>query len=104
MDQPKIVAGRPVGFGMKYMAKPVTISTRTITYSAKYEGVIGRGLGRCDLIIEANDNELWESGQIVKRVAEKTDYVLTHYEQLRHEITERVTAARRQAEETLRNL
>lgn len=75
-----------------------------LSYSAKYEGVIGRGLGRCDLIIEANDNELWESGQIVKRVAEKTDYVLTHYEQLRHEITERVTAARRQAEETLRNL
>ena len=75
-----------------------------LSYSAKYEGVIGRGLGRSDLIIEANDDKLWESGRIVELVADKTNYVLTRYDHLCHEIVERVTAARQQAEETLRNL
>lgn len=76
----------------------------SLSYSAKYEGVIGRGLGRSDLIIEANDNELWESGHIVNLVTEKVDYVLSNYDRLRHEITERVTVARQQADKTLQNL
>lgn len=76
----------------------------SLSYSAKYDGVIGRGLGRGDLIVEADDDRLWESGRIAELVAEKTDYLLTHYGRLCGEIAERVAATRRTAEETLKNL
>jgi len=60
------------------MGKPAI----SLSYSAKYRGVIGEGLGMNDLVVEAKDNELWESGEILGLIMDKVDYVLNNYELL----------------------
>jgi len=60
------------------MGKPAI----SLSYSVKYKGVIGEGLGMKDLIIEARGDDLWESGKIVNLVMEKAEYVLTNYDSL----------------------
>ncbi len=58
------------------MGKPAI----SLSYSVKYKGVIGEGLGMKDLIIEARGDDLWESGKIVDLVMDKVDYVLSNYD------------------------
>lgn len=60
------------------MGKPAI----SLSYSVKYKGVIGEGLGMKDLIIEARGDALWESGKIVNLVHDKVDYVLSNYDSL----------------------
>ena len=60
------------------MGKPAI----SLSYSVKYKGVIGEGLGMKDLIIEARGDDLWESEKIVNLVMEKAEYVLTNYDSL----------------------
>lgn len=60
------------------MGKPAI----SLSYSPKYQGVIGDGLGMTDLIIEANDNNLWESENIVKLVMKKVSFMTSNYTQL----------------------
>jgi len=60
------------------MGKPAI----SLSYSVKYKGVIGEGLGMKDLIIEARGDDLWESGKIVDLVLDRVDYVLTNYDSL----------------------
>jgi colanic acid/amylovoran biosynthesis protein len=57
-----------------------------LSYSAKYEGVIGMSLNRSDLIIDANIPELWLSGEIVSLIKEKVIYVLNNYSKIILEI------------------
>ena len=57
-----------------------------LSYSAKYQGVIGMSLGRSDLIIDANIPELWIFGEIVSLVKEKVVYVFDNYSQMVPEI------------------
>lgn len=64
------------------MGKPTII----LSYSAKYQGVIGMSLNRSDLIIDANNTYLWENGTIVKLIEDKIDYVMNNYDQLQFEI------------------
>lgn len=64
------------------MGKPAIL----LSYSKKYEGVFGQGLGREDLIIECNDDELWESGEIVTLISRKIDDVIDRYDTLTKEI------------------
>jgi len=58
----------------------------SLSYSIKYRGVIGDNLGRNDLIIEANDESLWENGEISDIVLDKVNYILDNYESLTKEI------------------
>lgn len=66
-----------------------------LSYSAKYQGVIGINLNRSDLIIESNDAELWDSGEIVDLVSEKVDYLMDNYNRLNAEISEAVNEQKR---------
>ena len=61
-----------------------------LSYSAKYQGVIGMNLGRNDLIIESNQPELWQSGKISDMIQEKMAYVHQNYRRLSDEIEEKV--------------
>jgi colanic acid/amylovoran biosynthesis protein len=58
-----------------------------LSYSAKYQGVIGIALNRSDLIIDANTPELWISGEIVSLVKEKVTSMLDNYSQMIAEIS-----------------
>jgi len=58
----------------------------SLSYSAKYEGVIGRNLNRSDLIIDADKPALWNSGEIVDLIMEKVDYTAENYDRLLREI------------------
>lgn len=60
------------------MGKPAI----SLSYSAKYQGVIGMNLDRGDLIIESNNSTLWDSGEIVKLVMDRVDYIFNNYETL----------------------
>lgn len=57
-----------------------------LAYSPKYDGVIGEGLKRKDLIVYANDAELWKTETIVNVVKDKVNYLLKNYEQIASEI------------------
>lgn len=82
------------------MGKPAI----SLSYSKKYEGVIGTMLGRSDLIIEANDPQLWESGEIVPLTLEKVRYVLDNREKLRAEIRTAIDAQKQIVDNTFHRL
>jgi colanic acid/amylovoran biosynthesis protein len=54
----------------------------SLSYSLKYKGIVGGGLGLNDLIIEARGNELWSTGKIVEEVKDRIEYVLLNYDDL----------------------
>lgn len=62
-----------------------------LSYSMKFAGVIGDNLGRDDLTIGADNNAMWESGDIVPLVMGKVDLVLNNYETLGREIRDKVS-------------
>ena len=68
-----------------------------LSYSVKYRGVIGEGLGMKDLVIEAKGDELWESGNIVDMVMDRVDYVLNNYDSLVERIKPAVEESKRMA-------
>lgn len=70
-----------------YMRKPAI----SLSYSVKYNGVIGKGLGMPDLVIESADDSLWATGQISHLVDEKVTYVLENYQSLVQKIDKNVT-------------
>lgn len=61
-----------------YMRKPAI----SLSYSVKYEGVIGSGLDMKELVIEAADENLWQSKEIVSLVYKKISYILENYDEL----------------------
>ena len=75
------------------MGKPAL----ALAYSVKYAGVIGKGLGRDDLIVEASGNSYWEEGTMLESVRKKIGYVLKTYDVLREEITYAVEEAKKKA-------
>ena len=62
----------------------------SLSYSVKYQGVIGEGLNRSDLIIEAAGDEKWKGTNISDIVKEKVEYILDNYETLIKEINDMV--------------
>lgn len=72
-----------------------------LSYSVKYAGVIGQSLQRPELIIEATDNHLWKSGEIVTQVNQKIDYVIDNYSFLRTSITNRVATIQSELQECI---
>jgi colanic acid/amylovoran biosynthesis protein len=64
------------------MGKPAV----ALSYSQKYQGVIGTMIGRADLIVEANDPELWASRKVVDLTIERVDHLLAGYDRMCAEI------------------
>ena len=61
-----------------YMRKPAL----SLSYSVKYEGVIGRGLDMNELVIECANEQLWETGKISAEVVGRVNYILNHYDEI----------------------
>ena len=80
------------------MGKPAIV----LSYSKKYEGIIGMNLNRPDLIVEAGMNDaLWESMEIVEMIDEKVCYLCENYDRITDEIRERVAVQKQLAESML---
>ena len=62
----------------------------SLAYSVKYKGVIGDNLGRNDLIVDANNSDLWATGEIAEIVSNKVSYILNNYDILTNSIREKV--------------
>ena len=60
------------------MGKP----SLALSYSVKYKGVLGSGLGMNELIIEANNDEIWKGDKIVEQVNMKVNYIIENYDEL----------------------
>ena len=61
-----------------------------LSYSDKYQGVIGESLNRSDLIVNAKNHEDWVSGKIVTLLIEKIEYLFHDYEIVQKQIQEKV--------------
>lgn len=59
------------------MGKPAI----SLSYSVKYDGIIGEGMGLRDLIVEAQEDK-WSSGEIVEMVSERIEFVMKNYYEL----------------------
>jgi len=82
------------------MGKPAII----LSYSNKYQGVIGKSLNRSDLIIDSNFSDLWNDGEIVKLVNDKINYILLNYEKIKIEIKSAVSTVSESNKKVLENL
>lgn len=78
------------------MGKPAVC----LSYSPKYEGVIGQGLQMEELIIEAKGDTIWKS-QIIDKVNEKITYVQKHYEEITAKIDGNVEKCKEKARNTI---
>ena len=62
----------------------------SLSYSVKYQGVIGDNLGQSDLIIQANNPELWENREIVENIVGKIEYILDNYDKITNDIEQSI--------------
>lgn len=63
-----------------------------LSYSTKFRGVIGACLGQGDLIIEADDDALWTTGEITAQVSARLTLLLSDYATRCDAIRQRVDA------------
>jgi colanic acid/amylovoran biosynthesis protein len=75
-----------------------------LSYSKKYYGVIGQSIDKKDLIIEANNNCIWENGEIIHLVLEKVDYILENESYLHTSIKKNIDDCKELLEECLNEL
>ncbi|MFW5980977.1 MAG: polysaccharide pyruvyl transferase family protein [bacterium] len=68
-----------------------------LSYSVKYEGVIGQGLNMKNLVIESANDELWEQNEIADKVLIKVDYILRNYSTILNEIEKSVKDCKEKA-------
>lgn len=54
----------------------------SISYSVKYDGVIGRDLGLSELIVKGDESELWNSNKVANDTINKVDLILNNYEKI----------------------
>lgn len=73
----------------------------SLSYSTKFRGVIGDSLDQQALVIEADQDALWHSGEIVDRVCEKIDGLWSDYAGLCDRIRNRVKELQQQVSSTL---
>lgn len=59
----------------------------SISYSVKYNGVIGEGLGLRALIVSGEDDSMWINKNVQQDVIKKIDHVLENYETIKNEIS-----------------
>lgn len=58
----------------------------SISYSVKYDGVIGKDLGLSELIVKGNNKELWISNKVANDTIDKIELVLNNYENITTQI------------------
>lgn len=75
------------------MGKPAI----SLSYSIKYDGIIGKELGFPELVIKADTPKLWQSGEIVNLVLDKVDYVMGRYHILKRKIQKHVEIQKKKA-------
>ncbi|MCX6251120.1 MAG: polysaccharide pyruvyl transferase family protein [Bacteroidetes bacterium] len=75
------------------MGKPAI----ALSYSVKYDGVIGKDLGLSNLIIEAKGDSCWNPGSISDLVDDKVNYIDNNYSQLSKFIHERAGVLKEKA-------
>ena len=63
----------------------------SISYSVKYNGVIGEGLGLKELIIRGEKDILWKNGTVKDECLEKIDYIMNNYDDLLVDIQNKVS-------------
>ena len=73
------ITGRMHAAVSTFMLRKPAIS---LSYSYKYDGVIGEGLNLTRLIIDAASEQKWMSRQIVKDVMAKVEFILNNYDSL----------------------
>lgn len=73
------ITGRMHGAISTLQMKKPAIS---ISYSVKYNGVIGEGLGLSDLIVNGEKNEFWQNRKVENDVIEKIEYVMCDYNKI----------------------
>lgn len=61
-----------------------------LSYSVKYEGVIGERINRADLIIEASKDVLWLEHKILDLIDGKVSYLILNYDRLLKDISDKV--------------
>jgi colanic acid/amylovoran biosynthesis protein len=75
------------------MCKPAL----SLSYSVKYDGVLGRSLGLPESIVSASGDSQWTAGRISRLLQAKLDYVDHSYGELVRTISSRVTAVKKKA-------
>ena len=69
----------------------------SISYSVKYKGVIGEGLGLHNLIVEGSKQELWKDKKVANEVCNKIEYVMDNYNELIDNINDKVDVSEKKA-------
>ncbi|MEL7571155.1 MAG: polysaccharide pyruvyl transferase family protein, partial [Eubacteriaceae bacterium] len=92
------IAGRMHAAVSTYQMKKPAIC---LSYSVKYDGVIGTGLNMKELVIECANDEIWSSGEIVSQVAKKVKYIEENYDSLIKIIEDKVASVQTEAHEQL---
>jgi colanic acid/amylovoran biosynthesis protein len=75
------------------MGKPAI----ALSYSVKYEGVIGQGLDMNKLIIESANEQIWAKGEMINLTLSKIDYIMDNYEIISKRIREKVKDCKEKA-------
>jgi colanic acid/amylovoran biosynthesis protein len=75
------------------MGKPAI----SLSYSVKYNGILGKDLGLEELVIEAKGDAHWNSGNISELINEKIDYIEMNYFNLTMFIREKVIRLKEKA-------
>jgi len=79
------------------------VPTICLSYSVKYQGVIGESLGMHDWIIEADDYVLWENGHIIDVLMRKIEDIIQK-PTARGKIRERVRALQERLHAQMRSI
>ena len=58
----------------------------SISYSVKYDGVIGKDLGLSELIVKGDNSELWTNKRVSNDTIEKIDFILSNYSDIANKI------------------
>lgn len=75
-----------------------------LSYSPKYEALIGEGLQNADLVLPSAGDSLWRTGEIARHVREKTLYILQQYEPLQSRIGRNVLREQQIVRESLEDI
>lgn len=82
------------------MGKPAI----SLSYSIKYSGVIGEGLGLKDLVIESSGDNYWQNNYLNDSILQKIDYVYKNEEKLLYKIKESVNICKSEVLEMINDI
>lgn len=95
------ITGRMHGAISTFQMKKPAIS---LSYSVKYDGVIGLGLGLSELIVDGKDKNKWISKDVTNKTIEKIDYLLSNYSDIKDKIDKKTKIAQKNAFEMINDI